>query len=336
MKKTLLQKGFKNGKVQCKNCSHYCILKKGEVGLCGVKENIEGVIYSKNYGKLVALNKDPIEKKPFYHFLPGSKSLSIASAGCPFSCKNCQNFEISQNLKGEKNLGESFSPEYIIGKAKELGCQSISYTYTDPITSLEYFLEIMKLAKSAGIKNNWVSAGFFSKESLSTLIPYLNAINVDLKSFSDNFYQEVCSGRLNPVLKNIEEIAKNKIWTEITTLIIPTLNDSEKELKKIAQFISEINSEIPWHLSRFSGEISYKLKNLPDTPISKLESAYEIGEEAGLKYIYLGNIPNSRFRNTYCESCKTLNLKREDYRIERYDKNGNCYNCNKKLNLILN
>jgi pyruvate formate lyase activating enzyme len=337
MKEAYLYKKLPNKKVQCKTCAHYCVLAPGERGKCGVRENIDGKLYALNYGKAIAINIDPIEKKPFYHFLPGSHSLSIATVGCNFSCLNCQNWEISQAFKGSKKIpGEYVPPERIVEMAIENKVPSISYTYTEPTIFLEYALDTMKLAKRAGLKNNFVSNGFMSEESAKLVIPYLDANNIDIKGFSDEFYQKVCGGRLKPVLDTAKLMKKSGVWVEITTLVIPTLSDSEEMFEKIAKWIYDnLGPETPWHISQFCGAISWKLQHIPDTPVETLEKAIEIGKKVGLKYVYIGNIPGHKAENTYCPKCGTLAINRVNYFIHRYDKNGKCPKCGENLNLIL-
>ncbi len=337
MKEALLYKKLSDGKVQCRNCAHFCVISPGKRGICGVRENINGKLYSLNYGKAIACHIDPIEKKPFFHFLPGSQSLSIATVGCNFSCKNCQNWDISQGPKPDKEiLGEDMSPQEIVNLALKNNLPSISYTYTEPTIFLEYALDTMKLAKKAGLKNNWVSNGFMSEESAKLIIPYLDADNIDIKSFSDEFYRENCGAKLQPVLDTAKLMKKSGIWVEITTLVIPTLSDSEEMFKNIAKFIyQELGPETPWHISRFSGTISWKLKDIPDTPVEILEKAYKIGKDTGLKYVYTGNVPCLPSENTYCPECDTLAINRVNYIIHRHDKSGKCPKCGTDLNLIL-
>ncbi len=337
MKEAFLYKKIKDKKVQCRNCPHYCLILLEKRGICGVRENIDGKLYALNYGKAIACHIDPIEKKPFFHFLPGSYSLSIATVGCNYSCLNCQNWDISQGFKGVKEIpGKDISPEEIVETALKNKLPSISYTYTEPTIFLEYALETMKMAKKAGLKNNWVSNGFMSEESAKLVIPYLDANNIDLKSFSDEFYKSNCGGKLKPVLETAKLMKKSGVWVEITTLVIPTLSDSEEMFKKIANFIyTELGPETPWHISQFSGAISWKLQHLPDTPIETLEKAIKIGREIGLKYVYIGNIPGHQAENTYCPKCKALSISRVNYYIHRHDKSGKCPKCGEDLNLIL-
>jgi len=335
MKKSLLYEKMKNDLVKCKTCRHFCVIAPGKRGFCGVRENIEGKLYFLPYGRAIAAHIDPVEKKPLYHFLPGTLSYSIATVGCNFRCQNCQNWQISQFPKGKtitremiEKSGEDLPPKEVVRLAKKSGCLSISYTYTEPTIFLEYALDTMKLAKSAGLKNIWVSNGFMSQETLELVAPYLDAINIDIKSFEDKFYQENCGARLKPVLENCKEIVRKKIWLEITTLIIPTLSDDEKMLEKIAQFIkNELGDFVPWHISAFSGTISWKLQHLPDTPLEKIKKAWKIGKSQGLKYVYPGNVPVSEAENTFCPKCQKVVIQRINYFAERLDKKGKCPHC---------
>jgi len=286
----LLYKKLNDGKIQCQNCAHYCVISSGKRGICGVRENQNGKLYSLVYGKAIAINIDPIEKKPFYHFLPNSYSLSVATVGCNFKCASCQNYDISQLTGSIK--GQEISSKEIVELALKNKLPSISYTYTEPAIFSEYALDTMKLAKKKGIKNCWVSNGFWSKELFDLISPYLDAVNIDLKSFEDDFYIKYCGGRLEPVLDNLKRLKKKKIWVEITTLIIPTLNDSEKIFRNIANFIkNELGPETPWHITKFCGAISWRLQNLSDTPVKTLKKAYQIGKKTGLKYVHIGNVP---------------------------------------------
>ena len=336
MKEAILYKKLKNKNVQCQNCAHYCTISLNKRGICGVRENIDGKLFALNYGKAIACNIDPIEKKPLFHFLPGTQSLSVATVGCNFRCANCQNWDISQGPKPNKPiLGEDLSPKEIIKIAKENNLPSIAYTYTSPTIFSEYALDTMKLAKKQGIKNIWISNGFWSKELFDLISPYLDAANIDLKGFSDEFYQKYCGGRVQPVLDNLKRLKKKKIWLEVTTLAIPTLSDSKEMFKDIADFIkNELGTETPWHISQFSGTISWKLQRLPDTPVKTLKMAYEIGKKAGLKYVYTGNVPGLESENTYCPKCGTLAIERLGYTIKRYDKNGRCAKCDKNLDIV--
>jgi len=302
-----------------------------------VKENKDGKLYSLVYGKSCALNIDPIEKKPFFHFMPGSQSLSLATVGCNFRCLNCQNYDISQMPQETGQVsGEDLLPEKIVEIALKNNLPSISYTYTEPAVFSEYSLDTMKLAKKKGLKNNWVSNGFWSKELFDLISPYLDAANIDIKSFSEEFYKKVCGARLQPVLDTLKRLKDKKIWLEITTLAIPTLSDSKEMFRDIAKFIKEeLGTETPWHISQFSGAISWKLQHLPETPVETLEMAYRIGKETGLKYVYTGNVPGLPSEDTFCPKCNALVIDRTGYVISRHDKQGKCPKCGENLNLIL-
>ena len=337
MKEVYLYTKLAENKVNCRNCAHYCLIPPDKRGICGVKENQNGKLYTLNYGKVIALNIDPIEKKPFFHFLPGSHSLSIAAVGCNFKCASCQNWDISQIPQSSNRIeGQEISPKEIVELAIKNKLPSISYTYTDPAVFSEYALDTMKLAKKEGVKNNWISNGFWSKELFDLIFPYLDAANIDLKSFEHDFYIKYCSGKLQPVLDTLKRLKEKRIWVEVTTLVIPGLNDKQQIFQNIAKFIkNDLGSETPWHITQFSGAISWKLQNIPDTPVETLEKAYKIGKEAGLKYVYTGNIPGIPSEDTFCPKCDTLAIDRTGYTISRYDKNGKCMKCSEDLNLIL-
>jgi pyruvate formate lyase activating enzyme len=335
MKEVYLYKKLKD-KVQCQNCAHYCFIQPGKRGICGVRENRDGKLFALNYGKIIALNIDPIEKKPLFHFLPGSDSLSIAAVGCNLKCLNCQNYDISQGFKIAKEIpGEDYLPEDVVKIALDNKLLSISYTYTEPTIFLEFALDTMKIARKKGLKNIWVSNGFMSKESAKLVIPYLDADNIDIKSFSEDFYQQNCGARLQPILDTAKLMKKSGVWLEITTLAIPGLSDSDETFQQIAWFIkNELGQETPWHISKFSPEISWQLKKTPETPLKTLERAYKIGKENGLKYVYTGNVPGLPSENTICPRCGNLVIGRIGYSIQRFDKKGKCPKCKEKINLI--
>lgn len=339
MKESYLYEKLENKKVRCNTCAHRCLVIPSAFGICGVRKNIEGMLYALNYGKAISLSVDPIEKKPYFHFLPGSHSLSVATVGCNLRCDNCQNWQISQLVKKDKSMldvGQDLPPEEIVAEAIKSKCPSISYTYTEPTIFLEYALDTMRIAKKKGIKNTWVTNGYMSDETLNLIAPLLDAANVDIKSFEDKFYRENCGARIGPILDNCKKMKKSGVWVEITTLIIPTLSDKKEMFSDIARFIfNELGSDTPWHVSAFSGEISWKLQSLPDTSVKKVKEAYEIGKKTGLKYVYTGNIPGNGSENTYCPKCGKLCIKRIGYYVERFDDNGKCPNCSEKLSLIL-
>ncbi len=333
MTQALLYKKVNTQTVRCLVCMHHCCLKSNETGKCGVRQNINGRLITLNYGQAIALAVDPIEKKPLFHFLPGSQTFSFASPGCNFNCAFCQNYKISQATKNGQQITKNvqkIKPDHIVLQALKAHCLSIAYTYTEPTVFLEYALETMKLAHDAGLKNVWVSNGFMSPQTLNLILPYLDAINVDLKSFSDNFYQKICGARLQPVLDNLIMLKKTDIWLEITTLVIPGKNDNPKEISQLTKFIAErLGINIPWHVSRFYGQ--YQMSDLENTTINKIEQTIEIGHKNGLKFVYAGNIETENLENTYCPNCQQLLIKRKYYQLTRYDLNGQCPNCKKIL-----
>lgn len=341
MREVYLYQKLDDRKVRCQVCAHYCLILPGKRGICGVRENREGVLYALNYGKIVVRHVDPIEKKPLFHFMPGTPTYSFAAIGCNFVCQNCQNWDIAQFPKIHAHgqiIGDDLIPEDIVSRAKMDGCPSIAYTYTEPTMFLEFVLDTMKLAEKEGIKNIFVSNGFMSPESAKAVIPYLDANNIDIKGFSEEFYQKHCGGKLKPVLETAKLMKKFGVWVEITTLLIPGFSDSEETLRGIARFIfNELGPETPWHLTQFCGALSWRLQHLPDTPVGTLKKAWEIGKTSGLKYVYTGNVPGLNFENTICPKpkCETLCIKRYGYSIRRNDKNGKCPKCGTKLNLIL-
>ncbi|MFO7962532.1 MAG: AmmeMemoRadiSam system radical SAM enzyme [Desulfobacterales bacterium] len=288
-------------KVHCHLCSHHCLIPESEYGFCRVRQNIDGRLYTHVFGRPIARHVDPIEKKPLYHFLPGTWSYSVATAGCNFHCGFCQNWQISQI--DEKN-GSAFrmpavQPAEIANAALENGCRSISYTYTEPTIFFEYAFEISKSAAEKGLSNVFVTNGYMTRRALDAAAPYLNAANVDIKAFRDSYYQNNCEARLKPVLDSVKYMKRLGIWVEVTTLIIPDENDSEAELDDLAGFIAETGVEIPWHISRFHPD--YRFTDHSATPEETLIKAREIGTKNGLRYIYLGNIPADN--DTYCHQC---------------------------------
>ena len=313
MREAMFYERLEGNLVKCNLCSHRCRIPDSKRGVCGVRENRGGILYSLVYGRAVAQAVDPIEKKPLFHFYPGSRIFSIATVGCNFRCLNCQNYDISQMPREYGSIiGESLPPEEVVEKAKRYGCRSIAYTYTEPTVFFEYAYETAKLASKEGIKNVFVTNGYITEEALRELAPYLDAANIDLKGFSEEFYRKVCGARLEPVLESIKLHRELGIWVEVTTLIIPTLNDSEEVLKGIAEFISGVGEDIPWHVSRFYP--AYKLIDLPPTPPETLREARKIGLEAGLRYVYQGNVPGEG-EDTYCHECGELLVQRYGYKI---------------------
>jgi pyruvate formate lyase activating enzyme len=334
IKEALFYQSLADKIVRCNLCSHRCSrIANSKRGICGVRENQNGKLYSLVYGKIVAQNIDPIEKKPLFHFLPGSLAYSIGTVGCNFRCGNCQNYTLSQSPKeGNLIVGENTSPEEIVAAAKRYDCPSIAYTYSEPTIFFEYAFDTAKLAQKAGIKNVFVTNGYITEEALRLISPYLDAANVDLKSFSESFYRENCGAQLQPVLDSIKLYKALGIWTEITTLVIPTLNDSDEELREIASFIKDLGEETPWHLSRFYP--LYRLTGLPPTPISTLQKASEIGKEAGLRYVYQGNVPGQG-ENTDCHKCGRLLIERYGYEIlDSKIEDSKCPSCGTEIDGI--
>lgn len=343
-KEASLYEKLKGGSVRCRLCTHQCLIVSGKRGICSVRENRNGTLYSLNYGLAIATNVDPIEKKPLFHFLPGTKSFSIATAGCNFRCGFCQNWDISQitlphteSVRGKgpegQIIGENLPPEKVIEEAYKTGCQSIAYTYTEPTIFFEYAQDTAKLAKKEKLANVFVTNGYQTPQTIKEMAKFVDAANVDLKSFSDDFYRKVCGARLAPVLESIKLMHQAGIHLEITTLVIPKQNDSEKELMQIAKFIAGVSKNIPWHISRFHPE--YKMANVKPTPLETLEKAWKTGKKAGLKYVYLGNVQTEKGENTYCPKCGKLTIERSGYltKVVAVNNKGKCNFCGQDLNI---
>jgi len=333
LKQAVLWESAADKKVRCKLCAHRCVIAEGRLGFCGVRKNIDGVLYSLSYDKLCSANADPIEKKPLFHFQPGSRSFSIATPGCNFKCIFCQNWQISQTVKdGVFIEGQAISPQQIVSMAQRSGCKSIAYTYTEPTIFMELCAETGRLAKQKGLANVFVSNGYLTGEAIDFARDWLDGINVDLKSFSEDYYKNLCRAHLQPVLDTITYIAnETNIWMEITTLVVPGRNDSDDELKQIADFIVEKRgADVPWHISRFYPQ--YQMDNEAPTPIETLERAYEIGKSAGLHYAYLGNVPGSKSESTFCYNCGAILIDRIGYTIRAKNiKVGACPECGTKI-----
>lgn len=317
----------KDDKLTCLLCAHYCKLKIGQIGLCGVNQNIDNTVKNLVYGYPSALHVDPIEKKPLYHFLPSSKAFSLGTIGCNFKCPFCQNWSLSQ----EKSLHvkEYFSPEKIITLAKAHQCESIAYTYNEPTIFWPYAKDIALLAHQKNIKNIFVTNGFESSEVIEDMVGLIDAVNVDLKSFNETYYQKELGGKLEVILENLKHFKKNNIWVEVTTLIVPTKNDSSEELSQIAHFIAkELGASTPWHLSAFHPD--YKEPHLPHTSFSSLQRAYAIAKAAGLHHVYIGN--TSVENDTLCSTCKEVLIQRKHFKVMHNTlKKGCCPKCQTKL-----
>jgi pyruvate formate lyase activating enzyme len=314
MKEAYLYESLENEKVRCLLCSHHCIIGSGKKGLCGVRENRSGTLISLVYGKVIASHCDPIEKKPLFHFMPGSRSFSIATVGCNFRCVFCQNADISQ-MPSDHNriMGEDMTPERIVKDALKTRSASLSYTYTEPTVYYELAVDTARLAVSEGLKNVFVSNGYMTEQCLEDISPDLHAANVDLKAFSDTFYKEQCGAKLEPVLRTLETMKRLGIWLEVTTLLIPGLNDSKEELGEISQFLANLDKDIPWHISRFHP--TYRLTHLSATPPESIQRARDLGYEAGLRYVYTGNLPGDEGEKTFCHSCGELLIDRFGFTV---------------------
>jgi pyruvate formate lyase activating enzyme len=318
---------------QCHLCAHECRISESKFGICGVRQNVRGILHTMVYAEVIAANIDPIEKKPLYHFLPGSTSYSIATIGCNFKCGFCQNWQISQaSIKeGSPVSRHRVMPEQVVETAKKNNCLSISYTYTEPTIFFEYAYDTARLAKKAGLSNVFVTNGYMTRQALETIQPYLDAANVDLKSFREDSYRKNCKARLQPVLETITSMKELDIWLEVTTLVIPGENDSDEELGQIAEFLARIDLNIPWHISRFHPD--YEFHDHIDTPIETLRRAKEIGQRAGLRYIYLGNVPEGT--NTACYQCHELIADRRYMGLNGLRlKNGRCPSCGARIDGI--
>ena len=286
----MLYEKLQDDRVRCGVCPHHCIIAEGKRGICAVRENREGTLYALNYGKAIAVAIDPIEKKPLNHFLPGTTAYSFATIGCNLRCLWCQNWAISQASKPDRPIyGEDISPEEHVRRALAAGCPSIAYTYTEPIIFVEYALDTMKLAREAGLKNIWKTAGYATKETLDAIIPYLDAVNVDLKGTDDEVYKEYCGGTAQPVLDTIKHFHAAGVHLEITTLVVPGVNDRIDQLERMARFIAEeVGKEVPWHVNRFFP--GWKMMDTAITPMETLETAAALGKKFGLQYVHIGNV----------------------------------------------
>ena len=329
-KKAMFWVKREKGAVQCMLCPRRCFIPEGQKGICKTRQNIKGVLFTLNYNNPVAVHNDPIEKKPFFHFLPGSTAFSISTAGCNMVCKFCQNWQISQ-FRPEQTKNVYLTPQQVADLAVQYGNQSIAYTYAEPVVFYEYMYDTAKVSKKYGLRNVMVSAGYINPNPLRELLTVLDAVKIDLKAFTEKYYREVCSGRLAPVLKTLEVLHDTGTWYEIVYLVVPTLNDSEKEVAKMSEWIrTTLGVDVPIHFSRFYPQ--YMLKNLPPTPISTLEKLRRIAMDKGLHYVYIGNVPGHEAENTYCPNCNKVVIRRVGYRIlEMNLEDGRCKFCSEKI-----
>ena len=313
--------------IECVLCPRLCKLGDKERGYCGVRENDGGTYYTLVYGKACSIHADPIEKKPFFHFLPGSRALSIATAGCNVNCKFCQNWEISQ-VRPEQINHADFAPPEVVKSAQKFDCPVIAYTYSEPIVFYEYMYDTSLEGRKQGIKNVVVTGGHINPQPLKELTGVVDAIKIDLKAFTQDFYTRYVRGELQPVLDAIKVVSASRVWLEVVYLLIPTLNDNSRDLKNMCRWMfDEIGPDVPLHFSRFIP--AYLLKNLPPTPVSSLEKAWDIAKKAGMHYTYIGNVPGHEKENTYCPQCQNKIIQRRGYQIQQtHIKNGRCSFCN--------
>ena len=332
MKEALLYDKLDTGEVKCHLCRHGCKIDDGKTGICCVRKNESGTLYTMVYDKVISANVDPIEKKPIYHVAPGSKSFSMATVGCNFQCSFCQNYSISQMPRDNGIIrGDAISPQRLVDMAVKSRCRSIAYTYTEPTIYYELAKDTMIEAKDHGLLNIFVTNGYMSRDMLDDCKGLLNAANVDLKAFRDKFYTKYCKARLDGVLDSLKYMKQLGIWVEVTTLLIPTLNDDHGELKELAQFIhDQLGPETPWHVSRFHPD--YKDTNLPPTEIQFVQIVRQIGIDAGLYYVYTGNVPWDPGEKTHCPGCSSLLVDRQGYMIgDNRIKDGLCPKCGYKV-----
>ncbi len=330
MIKALLGESRANNQVVCHLCAHECRIAEGKTGICRVRKNLKGELFSLNSDRVVAMNMDPIEKKPLYHFLPGSRSFSIAAMGCNFSCRFCQNHSISIVAEEGGIKGDPVSPEQLLALAQQNGARSISYTYTEPTVFFELVLETSRLARAAGLKNVLVSNGYMTRQALALLGPFLDGANIDLKSFNGDFYRRYCSARLEPVLATIAAMKDMGVWLEVTTLLIPGLNDDPREITGLISFLRGVGEDVPWHVSRFFPQ--YQLAEIPPTEAAAIHACLQRAEEQGLKFPYGGNLPDSRWSNTRCPTCRETLIERSGYRIKNIGlDSGSCRFCGARV-----
>jgi pyruvate formate lyase activating enzyme len=315
--------------VQCEMCPNECVLENGQHSRCRARMNKDGTLYSLVYGKPCAVHVDPIEKKPFFHFLPGTTAFSIATAGCVLSCKFCQNWQISQ-AKPEDTDTYDLPPERVVSQAIFYKCRTVTYTYTEPTVFYEYMFDTAVIARKRGIKNTMHSCGYIKEKPLRTLCKYMDAADIDLKAFTEDFYAKVCGGSLKPVLKSLVVLREEGVWLEITNLLIPTLNDDMKNIREMSRWmVKNLGADVPLHFSRFFP--NYKLANLPPTPLETLTEARKTAMEAGLKFVYIGNISHEG-ENTFCPKCKKLLIERVGYVVKQNNvSNGRCRFCSTSL-----
>jgi pyruvate formate lyase activating enzyme len=333
LKEAELWKPEAEGAVRCFMCEHRCKIKPDRRGFCEVRLNRDGVLYSMNYGRLISANVDPIEKKPLFHFHPGTRSLSIATVGCNLRCVYCQNCSISQwpvEHPDRMLPGEVVAPEEVVAMAKARRCATIAHTYTEPTIFLEYARDVAKLCEPEGIKNVFVTNGYMTPEALDMMDGWLHAANVDIKTKDDEVMRKLTKAHSEPVLENIRRMRERGVWVEATTLIVPGYNDTDEHLRSVAEFLVEVDADIPWHLSRFHP--SYKLLDVPSTPTATLAKACKIAREAGLRYVYTGNVWGDENESTTCPSCGKVVMRRFGFAVEEMSiESGKCVHCGHRI-----
>lgn len=325
--------GSPNKAINCKLCPQSCYLTPGDRGFCRTRVNIDGKLYTYSYGNPVSINIDPIEKKPLYHFLPGTKAFSLSTAGCNLRCLFCQNADISQHKPEDLRHYDLFPKQTVAAveseKFKDNKVKTIAYTYGEPVAYYDYMLDTSKLAQKSNIKNAVITAGYINKAPLNELMKYVDTIKIDLKGFNDQVYRKLTSSELQPTLETIKQINK-KVWLEIVNLVVPTQNDNLEEIKQMSEWVKSLNKDIPLHFSRFDPQ--YKLQHLPPTPMQTLQKAYDIAKEVGLNYVYIGNVPHGDYENTYCPKCGKIAIERHGYIIKQMNiKDGKCTECNQPI-----
>ncbi len=330
LKEAMWYRKILGGDVQCLLCPNMCVIGEGERGRCGVRINIGGKLRAITYGRPASVAIDPIEKKPFFHYLPGAKAFSVATAGCNLRCVFCQNWTLSQALPEELDFS-NLEPEKLIETAKKYGCETIAFTYSEPVVFYEYMYETGKLARQAGIKILWKTGAYINPSPAKELCKYIDAANIDIKGFTDDFYLNYTGGRLQPVLDATKIAKRSGVWVEVTYLIIPGGNDNMEEIKRFCEWVRDtLGTTTPVHFSRFSP--NYKLTDRPPTPYETLKKAYDVAKSCGLNYVYIGNVPGNPYENTYCPSCGKIIIKRKGFFVEEYHiKNGRCEFCGAKV-----
>lgn len=328
---SVLYERLEANRVRCHVCAFRCVIAPGHGGACRVRHNIGGMLTALNYHKITALEIDPVEKKPLYHFHPGHATFSYAAPGCNFRCRFCQNAAISQMVADDRRLeGDARNAEWVVEQAARRGCESIAHTYTEPTVYIELAAEVGALARARGLRNVLVTNGYQTPESADLILPWLDAVNVDLKGFRDKYHLKFCGARVAPVLDSIRRFHGAGVWTEVSTPVVPGHNDSDAELRDMAAFLADVGPDVPWHLLRFQPD--YRMRELPPTPPETLRRAQDIGREAGLRYVYIGNLGDDDASNTLCPRCGEPVIRRSSFRVTGWNiLNGACGACGETI-----